>query len=125
MPALLSVLEQRCLRGGTESWLEREHLHLLARAGVPRPITQQELTAAGDRLVRVDCRFPGTNVVVELLGYRYHRSRDQMSCDTARLNALVVDGYAPYQFTYEQVVIEPDEVVACTRLALQRARPAA
>jgi hypothetical protein len=51
-------------------------------------VTQQVLSRAGDHLVRVDCYFPGTNVVVELLGYRYHRTVARMSRDAARLNAL-------------------------------------
>ena len=124
-PALLDALDRRTLRGGTESWLEREYLRLVAREGLPAPLTQQTLTKAGDRLVRVDCRFPGTNVVVELLGYRYHRSRSQMNRDAARLNALIAEGFMPFQFTFDQVVDDPDRVVATTRLALTLAHPRA
>jgi len=58
-------------------------------------------------LIRVDFQFPDTNVVVEVLGYRYHRSREQMAIDAARMNALVGDGFAPYQFTFEQVEEHP------------------
>lgn len=125
MPALLEALDRRAVLGGTESWLEREYLRLLDQAGIMRPLTQQVLTRAGDRTVRVDCRFPGTDVVVELLGYQYHRSRDQMNRDTARLNALVADGFAPYQFTYDQVVNRPDGVIAETYAALLRSFEAA
>ena len=107
-------------RGG-QSWLEREYLRLLDRAGLRRPATQQVLSRARDRLVRVDCRFAGTNVVVELLGYRFHRSRGQMSGDATRYNALLADGFAPYQFTYGQIVSEADYVVATTRNALSAA----
>ena len=90
-------------RGG-HSWLERRDLELAAAAGLPRPETQSVLSRSQDRLVRVDVRYPQTPVVVELLGYRWHRSREQMSRDAARLNALVLDGFAPMQFTYDQVV---------------------
>ena len=38
-----------------------------AAAGLPKPVTQAVLSRAKDRLVRVDCRYPGTRVVVELL----------------------------------------------------------
>jgi very-short-patch-repair endonuclease len=70
------------------------------------------------RLIRVDFRFPGTNVVVEVLGYRYHRSREQMALDAARMNALIADGYAPFQFTYEQVTERSHNVVATLRRVL-------
>ncbi len=121
MPALVDALDRRAFDGGTESWLEREYLRLLDRAGLPRPLTQTVLTRARNRMVRVDCRFGGTNLVVELLGYRFHRSRTQMNRDTARLNALMSERFTPYQFTYDQVVNEPAEVVAETRAALGRA----
>ena len=118
LPALLDVLVGNEVTRGGQSWLEREYLKLLAAAGLPRPETQVTLTRAGDRLVRVDCRFPGSPVVVELLGYRHHRTRAQMANDAARINALLTDGFLPYQFTYDQVTLSPAEVVATTRGAL-------
>jgi hypothetical protein len=120
IPKLLAVFEGQEITRGGHSWLEREFLRLLAAAGLPKPLTQQMLTKAGDRLVRVDCRFPGTNVVVELLGYRYHRTKQQLARDAERLNALVLDGFAPYQFTYEQVVDAAETVIATVNVALRR-----
>lgn len=55
-------------------------------------------------MVRVDCHFPGTNVVVELLGYAWHRSPMQMQEDAERLNRLQLDGFLGMQFTYTDVV---------------------
>jgi hypothetical protein len=121
LPLLHEVLAGHEVTRGGQSWLEREYLRLLGRASLPRPETQQVLSRARDRLVRVDCRFPGTNVVVELLGYRFHRSRGQMAGDATRYNALLADGFAPYQFTYGQIVSEAGYVVATTRAALQSA----
>lgn len=120
LPTLMAVLAEREVGLGAESWLEREYLRLLALAGLPRPETQQILSRAGDRWVRVDCRFPGTRIVVELLGYEFHRTAVQMDRDVQRMNALVADGYQPYQFTYRQVTEQPDEVVASTSRALIR-----
>lgn len=119
--SLLRVLEGAEVTRGGHSWLEREFLRLVAGAGLPRPHTQVELTRAGDRIVRVDARFPGTDVVVEVLGYRFHRTREQMARDTDRMNALLADGFRPFQFTYTQVVEQPAEVVATLRQALDRA----
>jgi very-short-patch-repair endonuclease len=118
MEALLLVLDGSERGRGGHSYLEREFLRLLDDHGLPRPETQQVLGRTGGRLIRVDFRFPGTNVVVEVLGYRYHRSREQMAIDAARMNALVADGYAPYQFTYEQVIERSHNVVTTMRRVL-------
>lgn len=120
IPLLLAVLERREITRGGDSWLERRYLTLLHGAGLPRPDTQVVLARAGDHAVRVDCHFPGTDVVVELLGYRFHRTRSQMNRDAARLNALAIAGRRVYQFTYDQVAMAPDTVVDATRAALAR-----
>jgi very-short-patch-repair endonuclease len=124
IPLLLSVLERREIVGGGESWLEREYLSLINRARLPRPQTQVVLARTGDHAVRVDCGFLGTNVVVELLGYRFHRTKSQMNRDAARHNALIASGRLIYQFTYDQVTTTPGEVVEQTRLALAMRRAA-
>ena len=118
IPALLAVLEQRELTRGGESWLEREYLRLLATARLPRPDTQVVLAEASNRIVRVDCHFAGTDVVVELLGYRFHRTRSQMNRDTDRQNALLAAGKRVYQFTFDQVTTTPHDVVGQTARAL-------
>jgi len=118
MPRLLEAIEGAEAISGAHSWLEREYLRIIAVAGLPRPDPQQVLTSASGRLVRVDFRFPGTPVVVEVLGYRFHRSREQLRRDTERMNALLRDGLLPYQFSYEQVVDDPDSVIDETRTAL-------
>lgn len=101
--------------------MERRFLELCASAGLPRPVTQQVLSRTRDTLVRVDCRFRGTPVVVELLGYRWHRTSDQLGRDAARLNALILEGFVPMQFTYDQVTSDSAWVLSQTRRALDRA----
>lgn len=120
IPMLLDVLGHRELVRGGDSWLEREFLRLLNRRGIPRPDTQVVLARAGDRIVRVDCHFPGTDLVVELMGYRFHRTRSQMNRDAERHNALLATGQRVLQFTYDQVTTTPDAVVDQTRRALIR-----
>ena len=120
LPMLMEVLDGNEIRRGGHSFLEREYLAMFAGAGLPKPDTQAVLNGDGDRLLRVDCRFPGTPVVVELLGYRWHRSRAQMSHDAARMNSMLSSGLQPYQFTYSQVVTESELVIATTTQALQR-----
>ncbi|MEO5900097.1 MAG: hypothetical protein ABIR68_08190 [Ilumatobacteraceae bacterium] len=117
---LLDVLAGIDVARGGHSWLEREFLRRLAAAGLTRPATQQVLAKRGQRLIRVDLHFPGTPVVVELLGSTFHRTVMQMDADAARLNRLLLDGFLPLQFTYLQVVEEPDDCVAVVREALVR-----
>jgi len=115
---LLDVIAGAEATRGGHSWLERRFLELLVAAGLPRPDTQDVVTRRTSRLIRVDCRFPGTPVVVELLGYGFHRTRLQLDVDSARLNQLVLDGFVPLQFTYTMVVSEPATCVAAVRTAL-------
>ena len=119
VPRLLAVLEEYELGRGTESWLERQFLLLINRAGLPRPTPQQVLGRRGDRIIRVDFRFAGTPVVVETLGYRWHRTGAQMQIDAERMNQLLLDGFVPLQFTYPQVVNEPQHVVSVVAAALR------
>ncbi len=118
VPRLVSAIEGvEAIRGG-HSWLEREYLRLVSEAGLPRPDTQVVLTRAGDKLVRVDFQFPGTPVVIEVLGYHSHRTKEHLQRDTQRLNALITDGLRPYQFTYSDVVERSADVLEQSRLAL-------
>jgi Transcriptional regulator, AbiEi antitoxin/Protein of unknown function (DUF559) len=116
---LLAVIDGSEAERGAHSFLERRFLELMAERGLPAPDTQRVLGRRGDRLIRVDFRFPGTNVVVEVLGHRYHRSREQMAIDAERMNELVAHGYRPYQFTYEHVIEQPDRVVVAIEHALR------
>ncbi len=117
---LIGVLEGSEITRGGQSWLERETLRLLAGSGLPKPSTQVVLGRRGDRLIRVDFHFPGTPIVVEALGYRWHRTGAQMRIDSERANELLLGGFIPLQFTYAQIVEEPEIVIATIRLALER-----
>lgn len=115
---LIEVIEGSEAIRGAHSWLEREYLRLISGAGLPKPDAQRVLGRAGGHLIRVDFRFPDTPVVVEVLGYRYHRSPAQLRRDAERMNELVGRGFRPYQFSYEQVVEHGPTVVEQTRRAL-------
>jgi hypothetical protein len=118
LAGLVEVLEgQEHARGG-HSWLERRFLQLVAEAGLPQPGTQQVVGRRNERLIRVDCYFPGTNVVVELLGYRFHRSVMQMQNDAERVNRMILDGLHPLQFTYIDVAGESPTMLMSVREAL-------
>ena len=101
---LLQVMAGAELSKGGHSWLERTFLELLGELGLPRPATQKVMAQRQNKLIRVDCHFPDTNVIVELLGYQHHRTTMQMENDAERLNRLQLNGFSAMQFTYHHVV---------------------
>ena len=115
---LVSVLEGNEITRGGHSWLERRFLVLLSKAGLPQPQPQAVVGVRKKRLIRVDCRFPGTNVVVELLGYRFHRTVMEMQNDAERMNRMILDGLHPLQFTYSDVASESLTMLSSIREAL-------
>lgn len=119
---LLDVLDGKDVSRGGHSYLERAFLQLLRRAGLPSPACQVELDRGGERIGRVDCVFPPGDVVVELLGYRWHRTAAQLRKDVERINQLQLSGRIGLQFAYTQVMEDGDRVVADVREALDRAR---
>jgi len=124
IPLLLQVIEGLEVTRGAHSWLEREFLRLVTDAGLSKPTPQQVLGKRSGKLIRVDFRFPGTRLVIEVLGYRYHRTALQMSIDAERTNQLTMAGYLVMQFTYEHIVNRPGWVVGQVATALHLSRAA-
>ena len=120
IPKLLAIIEGSEITRGGHSWLERHFLELVADAGLPRPETQVVLSRAGDRLVRVDCYFRDADLVVELLGYRWHRTELQMSIDARRANQLTLEGKRMLQFTYSQIAEHPLQSLKELKIALSQ-----
>jgi len=116
-----SSMGRRRHAAGT-AWLERRFLALVNAADLGALATQQVLTRTRTSVVRVDCRFEDVPLVVELLGYRWHRSNEQLARDAARVNALQLAGFVVLQFTYDQVALDPDQVIEDVRLALTQLR---
>ncbi len=120
-----AVLAERARLGPTESWLERELLAVLDRAGLPRPVVQRTVRRRGAFVARVDAAYPERGIVLEALGYASHASRGALSADSARASRLTLMGLDVHQFTYDQIVREPHWVVSVVRAALgARARGA-
>jgi len=109
---LEAILTKRAGGEITESWLEREFLRVITEARVPIPVCQRRIRARGAFVARVDFLYEALGIVVEVTGAVGHSSRAQRAADAKRRNRLGTMGLLVLEFTYEQVVEAPHEVVA-------------
>ncbi len=115
--AFEEALAHRAHLGPTESWLEREILRILAAEGLPLPRVQRVVRRRGRFAARVDFAYDD-GLVIEALGYAFHRSRADLERDTRRANELQLLGQRVLQFTFDQVTRDPRSVCRTVRSAL-------
>ncbi|MGN6695195.1 MAG: endonuclease domain-containing protein [Aquihabitans sp.] len=108
---LEAVLAARASGDITESWLEREFLRLVRDSGVPVPVCQRRIRSRGAFVARVDFFYEALGIVVEVTGANGHSSREQRASDATRRNRLGMEGLLVLEFTYDQVVGAPAEVI--------------
>jgi len=101
----------------TDSELERRFLHLIVGAGLPRPLTQQNVNG-----FRVDFFWPELRLVVETDGLRYHRTTGQQSRDRVRDQRHAAAGLIALRFAHFQVTFEASRVVDTLRKVAERQR---
>lgn len=98
----------RRLLGGqplTDSGLERRFLAIVRLAGLPSPETQAWVNG-----YRVDFYWRHAGLVVEVDGWRYHRTPGQQLADDRRDQAHVAAGMIALRFGEDQVRYRPEEV---------------
>jgi hypothetical protein len=86
------------------SRLEKAFVRLLVRAGLPLPQTNRKQGS-----FYVDCRWPG--LTVELLGYRFHGSRQAWTKDQRRQREAYARGDEFRTYTWDDVHGTPDVVL--------------
>jgi hypothetical protein len=96
----------------TRSELEVAFRKLVHRAGLPEPLGNFILDAPDHPRLEVDFYFPTHNLVVEIDGWDTHKTKAAFKRDRRKDAALTSAGYRVMRFTYEDVVYEPDTVVA-------------
>lgn len=69
----------------------------------------------------VDLLFEDSKVVVEFDGRAFHSDEVAFQRDRTRQNRLILAGYIPLRFTWDDVVHRPEHVVAEIRAALRAA----
>jgi very-short-patch-repair endonuclease len=92
-------------KDNARSYLERLLLAVVRRARLPRPEVNLPIADA-----RRDFVWPDHRLVVEVDGYAYHSSREDLRRDRRRDRQLTALGWRPARFTYEEVAFEPDLV---------------
>jgi very-short-patch-repair endonuclease len=111
---LRELLDRRTFRL-TDSELERLFLPLAAHAGLPLPLTRQNLNG-----FRVDFLWPELRLVVETDGLRYHRTPAQQARDRLRDQTHLAAGFTPLRFTHAQVRYEAKYVRSTLRAVARR-----
>jgi very-short-patch-repair endonuclease len=105
-PKLRAVLEWHIAASTiTESEAEEAFLAIVRRAGLPDPIPQCHVLGE-----RRDFVWPAQRIVVEVDGWRYHRTVQAADADTTRGNAAALGGWLHLRFTRRRVVHRPGDV---------------
>jgi very-short-patch-repair endonuclease len=96
----------------TRSELEQQFLALVRKAGLPEPLSNHVLADLDHQRHEVDFYFPTHNLVVETDGWDTHKTRAAFKSDRRKDAALTSAGCRVMRFTYDDIVYEPDTVVA-------------
>jgi hypothetical protein len=102
----------------SESELEARFRELVTRAGLPLPSWQVEVPWRSAIIGRVDAAYLDARVIIELDGRRWHGREQYVDRDTRRDHEAVLHGWRVFRFTWQQVVFDPEYVIATIRGAL-------
>ena len=105
-----------------ESDLETLLFKILREAGLPAPVRQHRVVAAGQTF-RLDAAYPELMIFMEGDGFGVHSPRDPFESDRSRQNLLVVAGWLPLRFTWRRLCRSPEGVageVHAVRILRQR-----
>jgi very-short-patch-repair endonuclease len=105
--------------GAAESFLESMLRALVVQAGL-EGFAPQVVVKRGQFRARVDLGHRQAKIAVEAEGYEFHGSSGDFAADCRRYDELVAAGWLVLRFTYQQVVFEPEWVVATIREALKQ-----
>ena len=91
--------------------MERDTRALLARAGLPEPISQFEVVVLGGRSRFIDLAYPWVRIGIEVLGFQWHSSLTDWSSDQLRYNELAALGWLILRVT-DDTLANPAEFLA-------------
>ena len=110
MPLLASHRDPAPL---TRSELERKFLALCETAGIPRPAVNARLAG-----LEVDMVWQEPQLVVELDGFAFHRTRAAFERDRSRDATLQLEGYRVLRITARRLDTDPEGVARTVRSLL-------
>jgi very-short-patch-repair endonuclease len=104
-------------------WSEAERLlhRLLRAAGIGGWRTNQWIPVDDDGYF-ADVLFRRSRLIAEVDGWAYHSGRAAFEDDRRRRNELELRGYRVLNFTWTQIVSDPEWVLTCIRRGLTSAR---
>jgi predicted transcriptional regulator of viral defense system len=105
----------------TRSNLEDATLELFRSFSVPKPETNAWVWD-GEKLVEVDFVWREFGLIVEVDGWRYHRSRWRRRQDAAKTEALEAQGWKVRRFSEFEISGTPAQVAATTLTAMRGLR---
>lgn len=100
-----------------DSFLESMLRALLITAGI-EGFVPQYLVEDGRFRAQVDLGHDVARLALEADGYQFHGSSGDFAADCRRYDELVAAGWLVLRFTYQQVIADPDWVVATVRRTL-------
>ncbi|MFC5262445.1 DUF559 domain-containing protein [Kribbella qitaiheensis] len=103
--------------GAVDSFLESMLRALLITAGI-EGFVPQYLVEDGRFRAQVDLGHGVARIALEADGYQFHGSSSDFAVDCRRYDELVAAGWLVLRFTYQQVISDPEWVVATVRRAL-------
>jgi hypothetical protein len=115
-------------RGGRyvppESELEARFLELVHEHGLPDPVRQVDLGNADEWIGRFDFVWRRSMVVVEVDGAAFHDGLVDQRRDAERVAALEAIGWTVLRCRWNEVVVDPEPLVARVRAAIDSFRGA-
>ncbi len=117
-PQLVRLI--RAASVGTRSEAERLLVRLLRRAQLTGWQSNVVVTDLAGPIGEVDVVFAGRRLAIEVDGRAWHSAGDRFQRDRTKQNRLVAAGWIVLRFTWEDLTLRPDLVIATIRAALLR-----
>lgn len=103
-----------------ESVMETLLLEVLRAHGLPDPVPQHSIHAAGRFVARVDAAYPQARVAIEYESYEHHAIRGALVRDHRRRQAIIAAGWLPIGATYPDLRDGGGDLVRAIRTSLSR-----
>ena len=97
---------------GAHSELERLAVSILRRAGITGFKPNLTVRLSDGQYAEIDIAFVDRRVAIELDGFAYHSDADTFRSDRRRGNQLMADGWTVRRFTWDDLVSDPEGVLA-------------